>query len=294
MMTGNRSGNTRIQANLKRSGRRHSMLLIIGLLFVVSGCGIKWWYNQVDYLLRFRVDHYFDITAQQKDFITRQLEKHLVWHRYEGIPVHMAFLTATQHNLADHVTRDEIYWFLNQYREQMRLIVSRLSADSVDFLQLLSPGQIDYFSKQLREENEKYEKRLKLPKSERLAQRADKTIKFLDDWLGSLTDSQEAEIRRLSLALPDNFEVWYRQRTERQQHFIRTLRESSSKDDIQAALNQLLLPPETDSRDSSFNQLADMVLTIDGMVSSGQRQHVIGKLQDWIDSLNAISRTASG
>ncbi len=275
---------------IRLSSRPLSVLCIAGLLLVLSGCGVKWWYGKLDYLLRYRVDQYFDITAQQKDFITKQFEEHLIWHRYEGIPTHIEYLAATQKKLADGLTRAEIGWFFNQYREQNRLIIDRLSNDSVHFLTQLKVEQIDHFSERLAEENEELEERLLMPREERLEKRAEKTIELVEDWLGSLANDQETEITKLSLNLPDNFAQWYQKKIQRQQQFISILRKNSSKKEIRQGLNLLMLPSDSKNRDTSTSPIIEMIIAIDRLATPAQRQHVIDELQQWIDDLTEISQ----
>ncbi len=273
---------------------RFRFFVVAASLLLASGCGINWWYDQVDYLLRYRIDQYFDITSQQKDFITGQLEKHLVWHRYEGVPVHVTFLTETQNRLADGVTRADIFWFFSQYREQLWLIVDRLSADSVLFLTQLQSDQIDYFSVQLQEQNEEHEERLAMSREERLEARAEKTLEFLEEWLGDISDSQEAEVRRMSLAMPDRFEPWYRKKVQRQQLFIDQLRKKKSKEDLRKTLLLMMLPQKRDADDPSLGPMIEMILSIDRMATVDQRQHVIDKLQTWVDGLKEVNGRFSG
>lgn len=263
--------------------------VIILCLLMVSGCGIKWWYNHVDYLMRLRIDRYFDITSQQEAFVINRLEEHMRWHRYKGVPVHIRFLAETQRRVADGVAPDEIFWFFDQYREQLRLIVERLSADSVQFLMQLEEEQIDGFAEQLKEENEAYDVRLNMSVEERRAHRADSTIEFLEEWLGGLSDEQESEVRKLSQALPDRFEPWYRKRLERQQSFIKTLRTGKEPDKISQGLLEMLLPAPQRKDDPALEPIVKLILAIDRMATPGQRQYTIDKLQKWIDGLQEIS-----
>lgn len=276
--------------NNRISGRKLSTILAIVVLSTLYGCGVKWWYGQMDYLIRFRMDQYFDTTTQQADFISAEFKKHLLWHRYEGIPIHLDFLVATQKHLADGITRPEISWFLNQYREQMRLLVDRLLTDSVQFLTLLDTKQIDYFSEWQKEDNEKYAERLKMSREERLELRAEKTIESLEDWLGSLSDSQEAEITKLSLQLPDSFESWYQQKVQRQQQFISVLRKNNGKEEIREALYRFLLPTDKNSSNGLSEPVIEMVLAIDRLATPAQRQHLSDKIQEWVDDLSEINR----
>lgn len=278
---------------MKKSQNRFwkkGMMTLMICLPILSGCGITWWYGQVDYLLRIRIDQYFDLTAGQEDFITRQLESHLRWHRYEGIPVHIEFLAKARDGIADGVTEAEISWFMQQYREQLRMIIEQLSADSIQFLMQLEDQQIEYFAGQLQEDNEKYEERLKMGAAERLEVRADSTIDFLEDWLGSLTADQEDAVRRLSKALPDRFEDWYGRRRQRQQAFVALLRSHQGADELKAALLRMLMPDDRNSDPESRKQLFQMISAIDRMATPDQRRHVMEKLQGWVDSLEQISQ----
>lgn len=273
---------------------RFRVLIAAISLVLVSGCGIKWWYDQMDTLLEYRIDQYFDLTSQQEDFVSTQLAKHLVWHRSEGVPVHVAFLTETRNRLADGVTRDDIFWFFGQYREQLFMIVDRLSSDSVLFLTQLNMDQIDYFSEQLKEQNEEYEERLALSREKRLEKRLESTLEFLEDWMGDLSESQETEIRRMSLALPDRLEEWYRVRVQRQQLLVNLLRTEKNEASLRQALLLIMLPQERNAGDPSLGPMIEMILSIDKMATAEQRQQMIDKLKTWIDGLKEVNGRFSG
>jgi len=273
--------------------QKRRVLLLVVIVFTISGCGVSWWYGQIDYLLRFRVDSYFDLTGEQEDFIVNRLEKHLVWHRNEGLADHVNFLVETRDGLSDGVTRPEIFWFFQAYRNQLRLIVERLSGDSIEFLTTLNNEQIDHFIDELKDENEEYEERLSMSREERLQKRVESTIESLEDWLGSLSNTQEAEVRRISLNLPDTMKPWYQKRLRRQQIFIQALRTKGSRLEIREVFFQMMLPIERKSDDRSLDPIVEMILSIDRMATPTQRQHLNDKLQTWIDDLREIHQEST-
>jgi uncharacterized protein DUF6279 len=277
------AGRLNYHLNLKRR-----VLLLAVIVSTISGCGVSWWYGQIDYLLWFRVDSYFDLTGEQEDFIVKRLEKHLVWHRFEGLPEHVSFLVDTRDKLSDGVTRPEIFWFFQAYRSQLRLIVERLSGDSIEFLTTLNSEQIDHFIDELKDENEEYEERLSMSREERLQKRVEKTIESLEDWLGSLSDTQEAEVRRISLNLPDTLKPWYQKRLMRQRSFVKALRAKNSRLEIREVYFRMMLPTERKSDDRTLDPIVEMILSVDRMATPTQRQHLIDKLQKWIDDLTDI------
>ena len=54
---------------------------------VLQGCSVsRLAYNNVDVVLRWQMDHYFDLEGDQTDLLDRGLTTLLAWHRNEALP----------------------------------------------------------------------------------------------------------------------------------------------------------------------------------------------------------------
>jgi hypothetical protein len=273
-------------ANPKATTMRHSLLLLLSAaLLVVSGCGFRWWYGQAGMLLERRINRYTDLSSEQRQFVRPRLTAHLEWHRAEAIPQHLAFLERTRDGIQDGVTGKEIQWFINEYQRQAHLLIGQLAPDAVQLLKTLTPTQIEHFERRLGEDNQEYEKQRSLSTEKRLEQRAERTIKELKDWLGSISSEQEEAITHLSRELPDNFDRWYQERLDRQHGFIDTLRNRGDDRDIEAAFFRLMRIGDPDQPETPPPAMVKMVLAVDRLATPKQRQNVVDKLQSWIDEL---------
>jgi hypothetical protein len=263
-------------------------ILLLATLLALSGCGFRWWYAKADYLLQRKIDQYIDLSNEQKHFVKPRLQKHLDWHRIEMIPRHIAFLEQTRDGVLDGVTIDEIHWFSSEYRRQVRRLIGQLAHDSVQLFKTLTPTQIDLFEKRLVEDNTEYEAQRAMTAEQRRERRAEKTVKELKDWLGSLNPEQEKAIVEMSRNLPDNFDEWYQQRLNRQRFFIETLRQKSADSDIEAAFFTLMNVDNPDPPEPIPPPMVSMILAIDRLATPKQRQNVADKLQSWIDDLQHV------
>src|SRR5512141_2690507 len=84
----------------KRAGRhRRWTWCAMGLLVLLAGCSILSVYRYADWLILWQVDHYFDLTADQRHDLTQRLTPLLARHRQEAIPQYEAFLTQMRQRL---------------------------------------------------------------------------------------------------------------------------------------------------------------------------------------------------
>lgn len=262
--------------------------VVFSMLFI-GACGVNYWYDHIDFLMKLQIDQYFDLTSQQEDFVELRLGEHHSWHRKEGIPLLIAFLEETKENISDGVEYNEIEAFITAYREQLRIVIDQSADDMLSFLTSLSMEQIDYFEEALDESNKDYKERAALSRKERLELRAERLIEFLEDWVGSLSTEQTQIVIEISKNQPDNYQQWFQRRLNRQKRLIRSLKEQKSNAEIKTLVVKMLLLPDPRKHKALYASFIDTVLKIDRLLNQQQRIHAAEKLQGWIDDIKRIS-----
>ncbi len=270
--------------------------ILVVLLVATTGCMLKLAYNYSDWLALLWIDQYFDLTEDQKQFVSDRLKLIVARHRKEALPRYGRFLTDVRERFRVGLIGSDVDWFLASYEAFRTDLFERLLDDGARFLSTVDDKQLQYLEQSVRKDNERFVTRLQEPRKERLEKRATATVDWLEDWLGPLQEGQEQEIRRMSLALPDTLGPWLEYRRARQREFLRLLR--SSQDD-QERLDQLrawLLFPENgappmsvDSRREMRQGVKAMGLEIDRMMTAQQREHLLVELGDVLDDLQDLS-----
>lgn len=268
-----------------------------GLLVVLAGCSLTILaYHYADRIILWQLDHYFDLTSEQRHELGRQLSPLLARHRREAIPQYEAALVQVRQRIERGLTSQDIDWVYATYDRLRADLFNRLIADGGVFLASVAPEQVQTLEAALQKDNDKVARLVQAPVPERLKKRANATIDELEDWLGSLSKSQKAQIRELSLALPDTQQFWATNQQQRQQEFLVFLRQPRTPESVARELRALLVISPDHTAPQAYQDairqmraaVKPMALAIDQQLTPAQRRHGVKKLQRLIDQLHAL------
>lgn len=280
----------------KRAGRhRLWMWCAAGLLVLLAGCSLTHAYRYADWIILWELDHYFDLTSEQRHDLGLRLTPLLAQHRHEAIPQYEAFLVQIRQRLERGLTSQDIDWTYATYDRLRADLFERLVADGGVFLASVDPSQVRTFENALQKDNDKAVRLVQAPKQERLQRRAQDTIDWLEDWLGSLSKDQEAQIRAWSLALPDTQQVRLAYRQQRQQKLLALLHQPRTPERVAQELRAILVYEDQTAPQAYQDAVRQMraavktmALAIDQRITADQRHHAVTKLQRLIDQLHDL------
>jgi len=281
----------------KRVGlHRLWMWCAAGLLVFLPGCSLTLLaYHYADRLILWQVDHYFDLTSDQRHELGRQLKPLLARHKHEAIPQYEAALVQVRQRIERGLTSQDVDWAYATYDRLRADLFNRIIADGGVFLASIEPEQVQTLETALQKENSKVARLVQAPAPERLKKRANATVNELEDWLGALSKGQKAQIHELSLALPDTQQFWATNQQQRQQDLLALLRQPRTPEGIARELRTILVvSPDLASHayQDAIRQMRvamkTMALAIDQRLTADQRRHGVKKLQRLIDQLHAL------
>ena len=278
---------------------RCRLTLLLLLVALIAGCSaLRLGYRQADTLLAWRANEYFDLNPLQKHELDVRLEPLLIWHRYEQLPEYAAFLATAIKKAQAGLKHDDIVWFVDGFKARYRVIVSHGAVDAAEMLAALAPEQIVALQKRWDKDNRKFVSENELDGSleKRKRARLKKTLSQIVDWTGSLTYEQEQKIEVLLDAVPLIEHLRHADRIRRQQEFLQLLKLRTNQREFRPKLQAWLLDWER-GRTPEFEQLSGEVyakriafyLALDKLLTHGQRQIVLHRLQDYVDDCKALS-----
>ena len=266
-----------------------------GLLVLLAGCSLTLTYRYADWIILWQVDHYFDLTADQRHDLTVRLTPLLARHRHEAIPQYEAFLVQVRQRFERGLTSQDIDWAYATFDRFRADLFDRVVADGGALLASVDSRQVRILEAALQKDHEKAARLVQDPAPERLKKRADATLGWLEDWLGSLSKDQEAQIREWSLALPDSQQAWVSYQQQRQQELLALLHQSRTPERIAGELRTMFVyqdhtAPQAyqDAVRQMRAAIKTMALAIDQQVTADQRRHAVTKLQRFIDQLHDL------
>lgn len=280
--------------------KRMRLYFVVLFLLTMSGCSIvSVGYNYAGAYLRYSINSYAAFNTVQKERITKEVDDFMLWHRKLILPQYVGFLQELQGIvLAGHALNKEDVTRLRV--EVRKLYVKTLQPTVKPAASLLSgieAVQIEELVTSFARENDKQkDKELSGSLDEQLRKRAERTIDFVENLAGGLTDAQQEKIRELSHNLPFATELYIRLREENQAGLIALLKNNRSERDIAAFLSVWLISPEANRSPEeqkilmSFESAAEeMTVSIFAMLTERQRKTLLKNITKYIDTFQQLA-----
>lgn len=277
----------------------YAILVLALASLLLGGCSaLRIGYEQADNLLSWVADDYFDLDpAQKQDFHTR-IQRLLRWHRNEQLPDYARFLTEAKQRAQRALTREDAAWLVDGVKARFRTLAAHGAADAAELLATLTPDNIRALEKQYDKVNQKFVREYKVSGSadERKRARLQRTLKQVREWAGPLTHAQEDRIARLNNAVPNADTLRHQDRGRRQKEFLALLGLRHDKARFAPELRAWLTdwekgrtPEYEAAQHEIYEKRVALYLEIERMLTPQQREHVLHKLQGYINDINAIT-----
>lgn len=218
-------------------------MLVACLLAMLGGCSaIRTLYDQAEHLVAWRLDDYFDLTAEQRAAFHSRFAPLHAWHRRNELQRYAALLAAAEQRLARGPTAEDIDWMRAEARARANVFIAQANDDFVFLLASLTDRQVERAAQRFERDNRKYarEHGAGAAADEQRRLRAHRDIEQIEHWSGSLTRAQKARIETLSAALPLDAEAHLQERIRRQREFLALLQQRRDLDHFAVGMKQWL------------------------------------------------------
>lgn len=282
----------------------HPSLLRLALcalcLLLAGGCSmLRAGYGHFDSVAAWMAHDYFDLNAEQRDAFAQRFERLHAWHRREQLPEYAQFLAEIQARARRGLREHDMLWLVDGFKQRYARIAAHGAADAADLLATLTPEQVEAFRQQLDKANRKFlrEQRTADGEAERRKVVRQRTLAQLRDWVGPLSDAQEARVSAMLQALPLVDKLRHEDRLRRQREFLALLeqRNGDRKAFTQRLRNWLehwesgRSAEQARQFDESWKKRAELYAAVDSQLTAAQRQHLVHRLQDFIDDFRQLS-----
>jgi hypothetical protein len=273
-------------------------------LLLGSGCSmVRVGYGHFDSVAAWMVHDYFDLNSDQRDQFAQRFARLHAWHRQTQLPEYAQFLTDFQSRAKRGLRENDMLWLVDGFRQRYARIAARGAADAADLLATLTPEQIETFRQQIDQDNRKFmrEHRINDSETERRKVVQQRTLSQLRDWVGPLSDAQQARAITLLQTLPLVDRLRHEDRLRRQREFFALLELRSGDRTIFARRLRDWLEhweagrstEQTRLFDESWNKRAGFYAAMDRLLTPGQRNHLVHQLQDYIDDFRQLATTST-
>ena len=197
-----------------RSMARVRCWLVCVLLGALGlGCGgtgerlVPWYVTR-------KIDGYLDLTSAQKERARVVVDATLDELRAGELPRWISLFREVRSGIHDDLAEADLARLQRHYDERLDAGVRLLAPRLASLLVSLDAAQLDHFAERMRQDVDEQYEELALPKSERAAALEKRALSAVRDSVGRLDEHQQARIRALVRALPDERALQYRSANE--------------------------------------------------------------------------------
>ncbi len=137
----------------------HRIIISAVLLLSLSACmGVKFTYNNLDWLLPWYVEDYIALTDSQEQHFEQEFEELWAWHRQTELPKYVDSLKRLEQDIADDsITMEKIISYQDEARAHYLVTAQRVVTKGIDLMSSLSDEQLSEIKEIISDEMEEYE-----------------------------------------------------------------------------------------------------------------------------------------
>lgn len=273
-------------------------MLVLSVVILLSGCAVKFVYNQLDWLIPWYLDDYVSLNSSQEKLFEERLQQYLEWHRKEQLPVYADFLEWMAESSKDGLSLTEIDEFQSRSEQFSAELLTRLAPALLDILASLDDQQVMQLMRNLQQENEKYaEKYVETSAKKQRYRRVKEVRKFIERWTGTLDDEQMLLIRNWSQKYELMGQEFLQSRENWQRQLGNILQRRKQRDYFDQSLTELFSNPAA-SRSDQYQKifkanevlLKRLYLQLDQSLTKSQRGRMVRKFNDYAADFRELSQ----
>lgn len=274
---------------------RITFLLLI--LLLISSCSkTQIAYKFSDWFLLERVDHYFQITPSQEEFLEEKLEHLLSWHRTHELPEIIQTLTELQTRYQDGLDPADLDWVAEDHRSYFKRFLLKAVPGFSRFLTTLDDSQIQHFKTQLGKKNDFLTKQAKMTDEELVQDTQKWFIELLEDWFGTLDAEQKESIQNWLNVEREWVLSKLENRHKFQEAFVILLQSHKPEKEIETQLTVWIVEPESRwtpefkvQLDHKIAEWKGILFKVDSIITPKQRNLALEKIQGYIDDFKTLA-----
>jgi hypothetical protein len=273
------------------------------LLFSLSGCSsLQIAYNYAPNYLSYRLNGYLNLDEAQRAALDQEFAQFMQWHTEVVLPDYTSALETWRARVDQPTafTAGEVLEIQEQVEQALEVLGQRAAHQLAGIMVTLTAKQRQHLREKFQSENKEYfEEYLKNPTSDATRrERHKRALKRYEDWLGSLTASQQLLLMDWSDKRSKIFLAWGDERVLRQEALLSLLAQQQGRDSLQAAndLNAYLVSlkiyrePLLASQQMQLRQeWAEVTAEILNSLTSEQKRYLKNKLGEYAQDFVSLT-----
>ncbi|MCL9773951.1 DUF6279 family lipoprotein [Vibrio methylphosphonaticus] len=271
------------------------------VLLAMVGCGTKFIYSNLDWIVIEYVDDYVSLSRGQEEILSDRIELLSHWHKKEELPIYLRQLDTIREQDPSKVSTSFVAAQMTDVRAHGKRLVEQMTPDLYALTQQLSDEQVDELVANLAKKDKKL-----LEKYQGLDEQAIRSIyqerieSSFERWYGQLTDEHQNLAYRWSQEMTITVIDWQMHRENMQRYVDQLLRRRNDIAYYQPEFQRFMNDPDSYYTDALVEKIqknravaARYIAQSLNTLSSKQQQHLAQEIDDWRDIATDLMATTA-
>jgi Family of unknown function (DUF6279) len=274
-------------------------VLIVLIVILLSGCGPRFYYNQLDWLVPFYLSDYISLNSDQKTVLKDRLRKQIAWHCRTQLAKYSATLRALSDDISnvdhsiDTVQANDYYL---EFKGYWTSLIRQVAPDIAEILRSATDAQIQELFDNLDKRGEEIRAEyIDISPEELVKHREEHMNKALRRWLSTPTPEQEQAVAAWSKKLKPLGSDWLIYRDKIQEEAMHLLKQRKDLPDFERRFTEILVHTER-MRTVEFQEKTDynthltikLAVEINHLMTPEQRTHLLKRINSLADDFETI------
>ena len=275
---------------------KRTTLLIVLCVLLLTGCGVRFAYNNLDWLVMRWVDRQVALDADQRRQVEDIIDQRRAWHCASELPLYADFLRELAADVeADRLDRDRLADHGQTLAEFGRRLLDAIHDDLIDVMLSLSDAQVEDLKESFAEANEEIRaEQVEVADSVRQRDRVRGMSRSLRRFYGSLNRDQLSRLETWAGELSRDDALMLEDRLTWQARLFEALELRDEPELFIREVAPLLEPGENWSADYRAVLEANRELTLDALAdvhelaTVRQRRRLVSRLEGFADDFERL------
>lgn len=276
----------------------HRILISLLLTLSLTACmGIKFTYNNLDWLVPWYVEDFIELTDGQEELFEQEFTDLWLWHRTTELPKYVESLKRLETDLTDKtMTIEKLVSYQDEASDHYEVTARRVISEGIDLLSTLTDEQIEEITEIVTEEMVDYEERILETKNEkRIKGRIKRTEKNFRKWIGKLTKKQKGLIEAWGSSYESLSEYRLAYMKVSRAAFFEAMEKRTDKEYLKERLlfltmerDQLHSEEHLEARSRNRELSKQLTLAIEASLTKKQRKRLLNRIRNYRESFEEL------
>ena len=271
------------------SASRSLAMLLFGALLMLSGCGFKYMYNQLDRMIPGFVSGFVTLDEVQQADVEQRAVQLLRWHRQQQLPEYVQWLENFKQDVAQGLRLQQVRLHMQSLEGFWKGLLVEIADDLAEITVSLNEEQRRELFDKIGEDNSDYSAEyVKVEKQVQIDVYKQRLEDNFSRWLGDLSKPQREMMQKTAQAFKPTWDERLQARQAWQGQVKKILNSKADRATKVAQLKQMVMQPEKYRHQALSDKMAynrevftGLVVEIAASLSKSQRKHLNEKIDDF-------------